>query len=229
LAGRILPDITGITGWSLTIGAAHSGEWKELPMDVRLVMAIVVILAMAVVAGFAHRRRRSDRLRARFGPEYERTVDETGNVRKAEAALEARANRVATFHIRPLAPLDAEQFSTAWRAVEQRFVDDPKAAVTEADRLVGEVMQKRGYPLGDFDQRAADISVDHAGVVVNYRAAREIALRHAKGQATTEDLRQAMIHYRALFQDLLETAPVPPPATAAERPIERESELARRR
>jgi hypothetical protein len=106
-------------------------------------------------------------------------------------------------------------------------VDDPKAAVTEADRLVGEVMQRRGYPLGDFDQRAADISVDHAGVVANYRAAREIALRHAKGQATTEDLRQAMIHYRALFQDLLGTAPEPPPAV--ERPVERESELARRR
>jgi len=197
-------------------------------MDIRLVMAIVAILAIAVVAGFALRRRRSDQLRARFGPEYERAVDETGNVRKAENALEARASRVATFHIRPLTPRDAEHFSNAWLAVQQQFVDDPKAAVTEADRLVGEVMQRRGYPLGDFDQRAADISVDHAGVVANYRAAREIALRHAKGQATTEDLRQAMIHYRALFQDLLKTAPVAP-AAGAERRVERESELARRK
>jgi len=128
-----------------------------------------------------------------------------GNVRRAEAALAARAKRVEALHIRPLVPEDASRFSASWRGVQARFVDDPKGAVTEADRLVGEVMAARGYPLGEFEQRVADISVDHPDVVMNYRAAREIALLHGRGQATTEDLRQAMVHYRALFKDLLET------------------------
>jgi hypothetical protein len=108
-------------------------------------------------------------------------------------------------HIRPLTPSDATRFDGAWRTVQARFVDDPRGAVTEADRLVGEVMAARGYPVGDFEQRVADISVDHPDVVMNYRAAREIATVHAQGKATTEDLRQAMVHYRALFNDLLET------------------------
>jgi len=112
-------------------------------------------------------------------------------------------------NIRPLAPEDATRFDASWRGVQARFVDDPKGAVTEADRLVGEVMSARGYPLGDFEQRVADISVDHPDVVMNYRAAREIALVHARGQASTEDLRQAMVHYRALFKDLLGTVDAP--------------------
>jgi len=198
-------------------------------MDARLLVVVVAIVVIAIALGVALRRRRTDQLRGRFGPEYDRTVHEAGNVRKAEDTLEARAKRVAGFHIQPLAPDDAQRFADGWRAIQQRFVDDPKGAVTEADRLVGEVMQTRGYPLGDFDQRAADISVDHPRVVTNYRAARDIALRHAKGQATTEDLRQAMIHYRELFQDLLETAPPAVPHTPGHRPTERESEAMRRR
>ena len=166
-----------------------------------VLIAVILIGAIAVIT---LSRVRSQRLRQRFGPEYDRTIRTEGNVRKAEAALEARAKRVANLHIRPLVAADADRFDAAWRAVQTRFVDDPRGAVTEADRLVGEVMAARGYPVGDFEQRVADISVDHPDVVMNYRAAREIALQHAAGKASTEDLRQAMVHYRALFTDLLE-------------------------
>jgi len=167
-------------------------------------VAIAVIVIVAVL-WLAMSRRRSQQLRDRFGPEYEHVVRTEKNVRRAEATLEARAKRVDALHIRPLRPEDATRFDATWRGVQARFVDDPKGAVTEADRLVGEVMSARGYPLGDFEQRVADISVDHPDVVMNYRAAREIALVHARSQASTEDLRQAMVHYRALFKDLLET------------------------
>ena len=168
-----------------------------------LVVTIAVIV-IAAVLWLAMSRRRSQQLRDRFGPEYEHAVRTEKNVRRAEATLEARAKRVDALHIRPLSPEDSTRFDATWRGVQARFVDDPKGAVTEADRLVGEVMSARGYPLGDFEQRVADISVDHPDVVMNYRAAREIALVHARGQASTEDLRQAMVHYRALFKDLLE-------------------------
>jgi hypothetical protein len=168
---------------------------------------LIALILVGAVAWFALSRRRSQQLRERFGPEYDRTIRSEGNVRKAEAALTARAKRVEALHIRPLSPSDATRFDTSWRAVQARFVDDPRGAVTEADRLVGELMNTRGYPVGDFEQRVADISVDHANVVMNYRAAREIAVLHAQGKASTEDLRQAMVHYRALFRDLLETAP----------------------
>jgi len=166
---------------------------------------LIAIILIGAIVWITLSRVRSQRLRQRFGPEYERTVRTEGNVRKAEAELEARAKRVAKLQIRPLTSNDAQRFDAAWRAVQARFVDDPRGAVTEADRLVGEVMAARGYPVGDFEQRVADVSVDHADVVMNYRAAREIALQHAEGKATTEDLRQAMVHYRALFRDLLET------------------------
>jgi hypothetical protein len=180
-----------------------------------------------VVAGvvwYELRRRRSAALRARFGPEYDRVVHSTGAVKQAEASLEARARRVESLHIRPLSADDATRYGQTWRKVQERFVDDPRSAVSEADRLVGEVMHARGYPLGDFEQRVADISVDHAGVVMNYRAAREIAQAHARGEASTEDLRQAMVHYRALFDDLLETTPADVEARR-----EHEREIARER
>ena len=175
-------------------------------MDSTAVWVLMAIILIAAIVWITLSRVRSQRLRQRFGPEYERTIRTEGNVRKAEAALEARAKRVAGLHIQPLNSTDAQRFDAAWRAVQTRFVDDPRGAVTEADRLVGEVMAVRGYPVGDFEQRVADVSVDHPDVVMNYRAAREIALQHAEGKATTEDLRQAMVHYRALFRDLLETA-----------------------
>ena len=173
-------------------------------MDSTIAWVLIAVILIGAIAWITLSRVRSQRLRQRFGPEYDRTIRTEGNIRKAEAALEARAKRVAKLHIRPLNPADAERFDAAWRAVQARFVDDPKGAVTEADRLVGEVMAARGYPVGEFEQRVADISVDHPNVVMNYRAAREIALQHAEGHATTEDLRQAMVHYRALFTDLLE-------------------------
>ena len=169
------------------------------------IWVLIAIILIGAIVWITLSRVRSQRLRQRFGPEYERTVRTEGNVRKAEAELEARAKRVASLQIRPLSASDAQRFDAAWRAVQARFVDDPRGAVTEADRLVGEVMAVRGYPVGDFEQRVADVSVDHPDVVMNYRAAREIALQHAEGKATTEDLRQAMVHYRALFRDLLET------------------------
>jgi hypothetical protein len=173
-------------------------------MDPRTVWMIVgVAAAVAVVLWFVWERRRHVQLRKRFGPEYDRTVHETGSERRAEAELDARARRVARLQIRTLDEADALRFAEAWRVLQIRFVDEPSAAIAEADRLVGEVMTARGYPLGDFDQRAADISVDHPRVVANYRAARDIARRQGRGEASTEDLRQAVIHYRALFEDLL--------------------------
>jgi hypothetical protein len=166
---------------------------------------LIAIVLIGAIVWITLSRMRSQRLRERFGAEYDRTIREEGNFRKAEAALDARVRRVAKLHIRPLAGADAQRFDSEWRAVQTHFVDDPRGAVTEADRLVGEVMAARGYPVGEFEQRVADISVDHPDVVINYRAAREIAVLHAAGKADTEDLRQAMVHYRALFSDLLET------------------------
>ncbi|GFO62878.1 hypothetical protein M1B72_19220 [Geomonas paludis] len=162
---------------------------------------IVIVLAIAVFALF--QRRQTAGLRGRFGSEYDRTLRETGSRARAEADLKQREKRVERLNIRELSPEDAARFKESWARVQTRFVDDPKGAVTEADQLLGDVMVKRGYPVGDFEQRAADISVEHPRVVEHYRAGHEIALRHAKGQATTEDLRQAMIHYRTLFTDLV--------------------------
>ena len=172
-------------------------------------MLVAVVIAMAVAGWFLWMRRRSEQLRERFGPEYERTVHDVGDVRKAEASLAARARRVAAFHIRPLNPDEADRYTASWQRVQNQFVDDPGRAISEADKLVGEVMTARGYPVGEFDQRVEDISVDHPDVVMNYRAAREIAVHHSQGHADTEDLRQAMVHYRALFRDLLAGVEVP--------------------
>jgi hypothetical protein len=168
-----------------------------------IVVAVVVAIA-AVVAWLMWQRQRSSRLRQRFGPEYAHEVNRSGDVRRAEAELAAREKRVARLQIRPLPPEDAQRFAHAWRTIQTQFVDDPRSAVREADKVVGEVMHARGYPVGDFEQQVADISVDHPDVVINYRAARDIAEAHARGDASTEDVRQAMVHYRALFQDLLE-------------------------
>jgi len=172
-----------------------------------IVAIIAVLLAVAAVAFLLLRKKRTVRLRNRFGPEYERVVHDTGDVRKAEAQLQARQARVERLHIRRLSDAEAARFSSAWRDVQTRFVDDPKTAIADADRLVAELMHARGYPVGDFDERVADISVDHPAVVMNYRAARDIAQDHARGRASTEDLRQALVHYRALISELLETAP----------------------
>ena len=174
-------------------------------MDTVSIVAIVVGLAVVgLVAWYLVQRRRTEELRARYGPEYSRTVSEAGDRRRAEAELLKRQERVEHLDIRPLTAEQRDRFLEQWRAVQAKFVDDPKGAVTDADRLVEEVMKTRGYPVADFDQRAADLSVHHPRVVENYRAARDIAIRHRRGEASTEDLRQAMVYNRELVQDLLE-------------------------
>jgi len=170
--------------------------------QVAIIIAVIVVIVGVIVA-FYLQRRRTDKLRHQFGPEYERSVAESGDRRRAEAQLEKRAERVEKFHLRPLTPEDRARFTEQWDRVQAHFVDAPAGAVAEADQLLGDIMATCGYPMGDFEQRAADISVDHPIVTQNYRAAHDIAVRQAKGQASTEDLRRAMIHYRALFEDLV--------------------------
>jgi FtsZ-interacting cell division protein ZipA len=173
--------------------------------DATLIIVAVVIIAILVAAVWWYSmRQRSAKLQEKFGPEYERTVAEKGDTRKAEDELTDRQKRVSKLEIKPLAADERRRFNDEWRAVQARFVDDPSAAVRDADTLVGRVMEARGYPVGDFEQRAADVSVDHPTVLEHYRAAHAVALRHAQGQASTEDLRQAMVNYRSLFDELLE-------------------------
>ncbi len=175
--------------------------------DPKVVAVIIVaIIAVLVIVWAVARNRRTAKLRRTFGPEYDRTVRETGP-QKAEAVLLEREKRVEKFPIRELGAEERERFITEWRAVQLRFVDDPSSAVRQADLLVERLMQARGYPVTDFEQRAADISVAHASVVDNYRAAHQIALRYRQGQATTEDMRNAIIYYRSLFDELLQIGP----------------------
>ena len=169
-----------------------------------IVVGVVVLGFIALAAWFFYQRKQSHRLQQRFGPEYKRTIDELGSRARAESELKEREKRVERLHVVPLPPPEAARFSQAWKAVQSRFVDNPKNAVVEADKLVRELMQKRGYPVGDFERRAADISVDHPNVVQNYRAAQAIALQAERGGADTEELRKAVVHYRALFAELLE-------------------------
>jgi len=171
-----------------------------------LMLAGVVIIVIVVVAWMYARKRRNTTaaLRKKFGPEYDRAVLVHGTGRKAEAKLEDREKRAEKFNLRDLDPGELERFLKRWESVQSRFVDSTKGAVAEADDLVSSLMKARGYPVSDFDQRAADISVDHPRVVENYRSAHEIALRVGKDAATTEDLRTAMIHYRSLFEELMQ-------------------------
>ena len=188
-------------------------------MLVILVVAVVLALAVVVAAAVTIRDRRSYRLRPRYGPEYDRTVRDAGDVRRAEATR---------LHITPLTAEQTRRFSDEWQQVQARFVDEPAGAVLQADRLIGDIMQARGYPVGDFEQRVEDISVDHPDIVMNYRAARAIVEEHARHPVSTEDMRQAMMHYRALFKDLIGvTTPIPergveqPPVGAARERRER--------
>ena len=169
-----------------------------------LIIALVVVVVAGIAAFLWRRKRRTERLRTQFGgAEYARAVEEGGNRRHAEAGLEERTQRVEAFHVRPLSAGDRARFGESWRGVQARFVDGLAGAVTEADQLLGDVMSARGYPVSAFEQRAADISVDHPLVLENYRTAHEIALRQVRGQANTEELRQAMVHYRTLFEELV--------------------------
>ena len=177
------------------------------PTDPRLIIgivALVVIIAVVAVILVQARRKKTERLRARFGSEYERTVLERGSERNAQAALAAREERVEHLKIHDLAPAERERFLTEWQTVQSRFVDHPRGSVIEADELVASLMQARGYPVADFEQRAADISVNHPRVVENYRSAHAIAQRPTSTEITTEDMRTAMLQYRALFDELLQ-------------------------
>jgi LPXTG-motif cell wall-anchored protein len=169
-----------------------------------ILVGVVVLALIAFAAWFFYKKKQSHRLQQRFGPEYGRTVDELGTQTKAESELKAREKRVERLNIVPLAPSEAARFSQAWKVLQGRFVDNPKGVVVQADKLVRELMQKRGYPMGDFERRAADISVDHPAVVDHYRAAQAIAVRDERGEADTEELRKAVVHYRTLFDELLE-------------------------
>jgi hypothetical protein len=171
----------------------------------RVIVLVVLVVVIVTIGAFVlARTKQRTRLRAQFGPEYRRAVETLGSETEAESVLKARRARVARLDLRRLPPPEAQRFAAAWRAVQARFVDDPAAAIAEVDRLVQQVMEARGYPVGDFEQRAEDVSVHHAAVVDHYRAAHAIAVRGERGEATTEDLRLAIKHYRALFDDLLE-------------------------
>lgn len=170
-----------------------------------LIVAVAVVVAVAL-AGFVlmrSQKRRSTELQEQFGPEYDRALGESGSKRDAESQLRERQERVAQLHLRELETDERVRLSRAWATTQARFVDEPPAAIAQAQVLVDDAMNARGYPMGDFAQRAADISVDHPNVVSNYRAARAIADDNERGKADTESLRQAMVHYRALFDDLL--------------------------
>ena len=174
-------------------------------MPTEAVVAIVIILIVAVAAALVLppvlRRRK---LQQRFGPEYDRTVESAGSRREAEQELAERERRVEQLDVRPLAPEQRKRYAADWMQVQERFVDDPADSVAAAQRLVTALMAERGYPTEKYEQEVADLSVRHAGVLDHYRAAHDLSERAAGGTASTEDLRQAMVHYRELFADLLE-------------------------
>jgi hypothetical protein len=195
-----------LNGGGLAIGAFWLKR-RILIMDnttiIIVVAALVAVVAIAAASWIFLQKKQTGRLRSRFGPEYDRLAEVEGGRGRAEKTLHEREKRVERFNLVPLSPEDRERFAGAWRQEQAGFVDDPRAAVANADSLVTEVMKARGYPMGDFEQRAADISVDHSLVVRNYRFAHDIALRDSGGETSTEELRTALLQYRMLFEDLL--------------------------
>jgi len=178
--------------------------------ELELAVTLLAILVAGLVALLWLRKGRTAKLRTRFGEaEYARAVEEGGNRRHAEAGLEKRTQRVEGFHVRPLAAGDRARFLRSWSDVQARFIDGPAGAVNAADQLLGDVLSTRGYPLSSFEQRASDISVDHPLVLANYRKAHEIALEQTRGEASTEELRQAMVHYRTIFEELVSEPELP--------------------
>lgn len=174
-----------------------------------MTLAIIIIVALiaAAIMGYvllaARRKRHTGELKGQFGTEYDRTVAASGGRKQAEQDLVARQERVDQLQIRPLEETQRRDYVERWHTIQVRFVDDPAASVRDADRLIGDVMTARGYPMATWDQRAADVSVDHPEVVANYRAGHDISRAMEAGEATTEQLRQAMVHYRTLFEELL--------------------------
>ncbi len=177
-------------------------------METWMIVVLVGVLFVigAAVVWFVVGKKRTDGLKSRFGTEYDRAVKTSGSRRRGESELGSRTERVKALDIHPLSPGDHDRFAERWRSTQASFVDSPGGAVSAAENLVEEVMRARGYPVGDFDQRAADISVDHPRFVRHYREARDLALANQNGSANTEDLRRATVHYRALFEDLLDTS-----------------------
>ncbi|MGH2528118.1 MAG: hypothetical protein ACRDH0_02085 [Actinomycetota bacterium] len=172
-----------------------------------ILIAVVAVVLVGMAAWAAARRRRTSGLRDQFGPEYERTVGQTDGRREAEAELMERRARREALDIRRLTSAERDRYSSKWTNVQARFVDQPAASLQEADALVMDLMRERGYPMDDFDQRAADVSVDHPQVVEHYRAAHQISHDTAAKGTSTEDMRQGLVHYRALFEALLEVDP----------------------
>jgi hypothetical protein len=179
-----------------------------------IILIIVVLVVVAAVAyGIQVGRRK--KLQSTFGPEYDRVVEHAGSRTEAEKELREREKRHAGLELKPLSPESQARYAAAWEEVQIKFVDSPAEAVTTADELVTRLIAERGYPTGDYDEKLADLSVEHAGTLQHYRDAHEISERNKGGEASTEDLRQALVHYRALFADLLGTDPVPAAAETA--------------
>jgi hypothetical protein len=204
-----------------------------MPIEALAIGAVVIVAIVIVIVAawyYSSRQRgqtqeRSGQLRERFGSEYDRTVAEKGDIRSAERELTARQKRVSSFHIKPLDADEGKRFSDEWLAIKASFVDDPAAAVRDAEALLARVMDARGYPTGDFEQRFADVSVDHSTTLEHYRSAHEISLRYAKGEANTEDLRQALVDDHDLFAELIEE-PVATPVVTEVSPDTQEVEVA---
>jgi uncharacterized protein YneF (UPF0154 family) len=174
-----------------------------------IVAVVLVVVILGIILGLVFSRRgNTKQLRDRFGTEYDHTVQAMGSEKKAQTELKDRQKHVKTLDIRPLSPSERERYLAEWSAVQSKFVDEPGKAIVAADRLIMEVMQLRAYPVADFDQRAADVSVSYPTLVSNYRAARAIALKNEQHKADTEELRQALIYYRSLFEELLAIKPV---------------------
>ena len=171
-----------------------------------LSIAVAIWFGLAAISFAGTRARRRRGLQRTFGPEYDRVVADAPNRRDAEAELTERRARREQLEIHDVRPTVRSRFADRWRQIQERFVDDPDTAILEADALIQEVMHDRGYPVEDFERRAADLSVDHPQVVENYRAAHAISVARARGEATTEDARVALVHYRSLFEELLERA-----------------------
>jgi hypothetical protein len=172
---------------------------------VNIILLILAIVAFAFAAWALIQREKTRKLKNKFGPEYDRVIEQEKSPRRAEALLEERQKRVQTYQIRPLTREESDMYAAKWRTVQEHFVDDPRDAVAQADALITDAMRVRGYPMSDFEQRAADLSVDHPTVVEDYRTAHAVAARDAQGSASTEDLRKAMQHYRSLFEHVLDT------------------------
>ena len=190
-------------------------------MDTRdlLIVAIVAVLVIAVAGYLLYSKRQSQRLQRRFGPEYVEAVNKFGSQAKAEAELKKREKRVERFEVVPLTPAEADRFAQSWTRLQGSFVDDPKGVLIQAEQLVRDLLRKRGFPMADFERQAADISVDHPSVVSNYRAAQLILSRDQRGEADTEELRRAVVHFRALFDELLG-------ARTAQAPVARDTKMA---